>query len=142
MATSFSEAISRQPIRAFSIVTFLVCMLVLIADGMDAQLLGIVAPIVIEEYGVDRGTFGIAFMTTLVGFGLGSWGGGWLGDRIGRRWSLAIGTVIFSAATMGASRTPRSSSGRAPRPRFPPRASRPRSWSHRPSASGPAASRP
>ena len=25
------------------------------------------------------------------------------GDRIGRRWSLAIGTVIFSAATMGAS---------------------------------------
>jgi AAHS family 4-hydroxybenzoate transporter-like MFS transporter len=103
MTTSFSEAISRQPIRAFSIVTFFVCMMVLIADGMDAQLLGIVAPIVIDEYGVDRGTFGIAFMTTLVGFGLGSWGGGWLGDRIGRRWSLAIGTVIFSAATMGAS---------------------------------------
>jgi AAHS family 4-hydroxybenzoate transporter-like MFS transporter len=78
-------------------------MLVLIADGMDAQLLGIVAPIVIEEFAVDRGTFGIAVMAALVGFGLGSWGGGWLGDKIGRRWSLAIGTVIFSAATMGAS---------------------------------------
>ena len=103
MATSFSEAISRQPLRAFSVMTFAVCMLVLIADGMDAQLLGIVAPIVIEEYGVDRGTFGIAVMAALIGFGLGSWGGGWLGDRIGRRWSLAIGTVIFSAATMGAS---------------------------------------
>jgi AAHS family 4-hydroxybenzoate transporter-like MFS transporter len=103
VATTFSEAISRAPLKTFSIVTFVVCMLVLIADGMDAQLLGIVAPIVIEEFGVDRGTFGIAFMTTLVGFGLGSWGGGWLGDRIGRRWSLAIGTVIFSAATMGAS---------------------------------------
>ena len=103
MAISFSEAISRQPIRAFSVITFAVCMLVLIADGMDAQLLGIVAPIVIEEYGVDRGTFGIAVMAALIGFGLGSWGGGWLGDRIGRRWSLAIGTVIFSAATMGAS---------------------------------------
>lgn len=103
MATSFSEAISRQPLRAFSIVTFAICMLVLIADGMDAQLLGIVAPIVIEEFGVDRGTFGIAVMAALVGFGLGSWGGGWLGDKIGRRWSLAIGTVVFSAATMGAS---------------------------------------
>jgi AAHS family 4-hydroxybenzoate transporter-like MFS transporter len=103
VATSFSEAISRQPIRAFSILTFAVCMLVLIADGMDAQLLGIVAPIVIEEFGVDRGTFGFAVMAALIGFGLGSWGGGWLGDRIGRRWSLAIGTVIFSAATMGAS---------------------------------------
>jgi AAHS family 4-hydroxybenzoate transporter-like MFS transporter len=83
--------------------TFAVCMLVLIADGMDAQLLGIVAPIVIEEFGVDRGTFGFAVMAALIGFGLGSWGGGWLGDKIGRRWSLAIGTVIFSAATMGAS---------------------------------------
>ncbi len=103
MATSFSEAISRAPLRAFSIITFAVCMLVLIADGMDAQLLGIVAPIVIEEFGVDRGTFGFAVMAALIGFGLGSWGGGWLGDKIGRRWSLAIGTVIFSAATMGAS---------------------------------------
>jgi AAHS family 4-hydroxybenzoate transporter-like MFS transporter len=103
LATSFSEAISRQPLKAFSVLTFAVCMLVLIADGMDAQLLGIVAPIVIEEYGVDRGTFGVAVMAALIGFGLGSWGGGWLGDRIGRRWSLALGTVIFSAATMGAS---------------------------------------
>ena len=103
MATSFSEAISRQPLRAFSVLTFAVCMLVLIADGMDAQLLGIVAPIVIEEFGVDRGTFGIAVMAALIGFGLGSWGGGWLGDKIGRRWSLAIGTVIFSLATIGAS---------------------------------------
>ena len=103
MATSFSEAISRQPLKAFSVMTFAVCMLVLIADGMDAQLLGIVAPIVIEEYGVGRDTFGIAVMAALIGFGLGSWGGGWLGDRIGRRWSLAIGTVVFSGATMGAS---------------------------------------
>ena len=48
MAVSFSEAISRQPLKAFSIVTFVICMLVLIADGMDAQLLGIVVPIVIS----------------------------------------------------------------------------------------------
>ena len=49
MATTFSEAISRAPLRTFSVVTFVICMLVLIADGMDAQLLGIVAPIVLEE---------------------------------------------------------------------------------------------
>ena len=103
MATSFSEAISRAPIKTFSVVTFIVCMLVLIADGMDAQLLGIVAPRVIEEFGVDRGTFGIAMSAALVGFGLGSWGGGWLGDTVGRRWSLALATVVFSLATIGAS---------------------------------------
>lgn len=102
-AVTFSEAISRAPLRAFSMITFIVCMLVLICDGMDAQLLGIVAPKVIEDFGVDRGTFGVAMSAALVGFGLGSWGGGWLGDTVGRRWSLALATVVFSLATVGAS---------------------------------------
>jgi AAHS family 4-hydroxybenzoate transporter-like MFS transporter len=103
MTTSFSEAISRAPLKAFSIATFVICMVVLIADGMDAQLLGIVAPLVREEFNVDGATFGIAMSAALIGFGIGSWGGGWLGDTIGRRWSLAIATVIFSLATIGAS---------------------------------------
>jgi len=102
-AIPFSAAISRQPIKAYSIITFTVCMLVLICDGMDAQLLGIVAPLVIEEFGTDGGTFGIAMSAALVGFGLGSWAGGWLGDKAGRRWSLALATVIFSLATIAAS---------------------------------------
>jgi AAHS family 4-hydroxybenzoate transporter-like MFS transporter len=105
MAITFSEAISRAPLKAFSIATFAICMLVLVCDGMDAQVLGIVAPMVIEEFGVDPSTFGIAMSAALVGFGLGSWGGGWLGDTVGRRWSLAIATVIFSLSTVGASLT-------------------------------------
>src|SRR5690606_24999777 len=28
---------------------------------------------------------------------------GWLGDTVGRRWSLALATIVFSAATVGAS---------------------------------------
>jgi len=103
VAITFTEAISRAPLKSFSIVTFAVCMLVLTCDGMDAQLLGILAPDVVAEFGVDRGTFGWAMSAALVGFGLGSWGGGWLGDTVGRRWSLAIATVVFSLATIGAS---------------------------------------
>lgn len=102
-ATPFSEALARQPLRAFQWITFAICMLVLICDGMDAQLLGIVAPKVIEDFGVGRGTFGIAMSAALVGFGLGSWAGGWLGDTVGRRWSLALATIVFSLATIGAS---------------------------------------
>src|SRR5690606_42059475 len=51
----------------------------------------------------DRSAFGWALSAALVGFGLGSWGGGWLGDAVGRRWSLALATVVFSLATVGAS---------------------------------------
>lgn len=103
MSVTFREILSSQPLRVFSILTFIVCAIVLVADGMDAQLLGIVAPIIIDEYGIDRGTFGFAMSAALVGFGLGSWSGGWLGDKVGRRWSLAVAATIFSLGTIAAS---------------------------------------
>ncbi|MCP5144911.1 MAG: MFS transporter [Gammaproteobacteria bacterium] len=103
MSASFSEVLSRQPLRAFSIVTFLICMFVLVADGLDQQLLGLMAPLIIDDFGTDRGTFGIAVSASLVGFGLGSWSGGWLGDSVGRRWSLALSAAVFSIGTIAAS---------------------------------------
>jgi AAHS family 4-hydroxybenzoate transporter-like MFS transporter len=102
VAITFSEAMERAPLRAFQVATFAVCMLVLTCDGIDAQLLSIVAPNIIADFGVDKATFGVAMSAALVGFGLGSWGGGWLGDVIGRRWSLAIAAAVFSLATIGA----------------------------------------
>lgn len=98
----FTEALNKSPIRGFQWLTAFVCMLILVSDGMDLQLLGIVAPLVMADFGVDAGTFGIAMGAALVGFGLGAWGGGWLGDTIGRRYTLAIAAVIFSFATIGA----------------------------------------
>ena len=100
--TPFSEVLNRIPMRPFQLVTIAVCMAVLVCDGLDLQLLGIVAPLVMEGLGVDRGTFGIAMMAALIGFGLGAWAGGWLGDRIGRRYTLAIAALVFSLATIGA----------------------------------------
>jgi len=102
VAASFSEALNRTPMRAFQWVTIAICMLILVCDGMDLQLLGIVAPLVMDDFGVERGTFGIAMMAALVGFGLGAWAGGWLGDAIGRRYTLAIAAAVFSLATIGA----------------------------------------
>jgi len=103
-AISFGEALSRAPLRAFQWATLAVCLLVLVCDGIDMQLLGIVAPVVIRDFHVDRGTFGIAMSAALVGFGLGSWAGGWLGDRVGRRWALALAALVFALATVAASR--------------------------------------
>lgn len=103
MATTFSAAMERAPLRLFQIATFVICMLVLTCDGIDQQLLGIIAPKVIADFGVDKGTFGVAMSASLVGFGLGAWSGGWLGDAVGRRWSLAIAAAVFALATAGAS---------------------------------------
>ena len=38
MTTTFSEAISRQPLKSFSIMTFVVCMLVLTYNGLTGKL--------------------------------------------------------------------------------------------------------
>jgi AAHS family 4-hydroxybenzoate transporter-like MFS transporter len=103
-ATTFSAALGRMPMRAFQWATVTVCMLVLVSDGIDMQLLGIVAPLVIADFGVDRGTFGVAMSAALIGFGLGAWAGGWLGDVIGRRYSLALAALVFALATIAASR--------------------------------------
>ncbi|WP_137681235.1 MFS transporter [Aurantiacibacter suaedae] len=102
MARSFTEALDAQPVRPFQWMIAGVCMLVLVCDGIDLQLLGIVAPLVIESFGTDPSTFGIAAGAALVGFGLGSFAGGVLGDAIGRRWTLAIAALVFSLSTVGA----------------------------------------
>ena len=103
-AITFGEALSRAPLRAFQWATLGVCLLVLVCDGIDMQLLGVVAPVVIKDLHVTRGAFGIAMSAALVGFGIGSWGGGWLGDGVGRRWALALAALVFALATVAASR--------------------------------------
>jgi AAHS family 4-hydroxybenzoate transporter-like MFS transporter len=103
MSASFSQVLSRLPLRPFSVLTFVICMIVLVADGVDAQLLGIAIPVMLDDLGTTRAAMGWATGLTLVGFGLGSWSGGWLGDRIGRPWSLALAAAIFSLGTIAAS---------------------------------------
>lgn len=98
-----SQVLARLPLHPFSVITFAICMIVLVADGVDAQLLGIILPAIVEDFGTTRAAFGLATGATLVGFGLGSWSGGWLADRIGRRWSLALSVIIFSLGTVAAS---------------------------------------
>lgn len=103
MATTFNEAVSRAPLRPFQWMTFIVCLAVLVSDGIDLQLLGLIAPVIVAEWGVDRGSFGLAMSAALAGMAVGAWGGGWVGDRLGRRNVLAGAALLFGLATIGAS---------------------------------------
>lgn len=103
MPTTFNQAVSKAPLTAFQIATALLCMVTLMCEGVDMQLLGLVAPLVIADFAVDKGAFGIAMSAALVGMGIGAWLGGFVGDRIGRRFSLAIAALVFGLATIAAS---------------------------------------
>lgn len=100
---SFTEALNAQKTKPIQWLIVATCFLVLVADGVDLQLLGVVAPVVTEAFDVTRSAFGIAMMAALVGFGIGGWGGGWLGDVIGRRWTLVIAALFFGFGTVAAS---------------------------------------
>lgn len=103
MTTTFSAALAGRPMRVFQWLTVGVCMLILVCDGIDLQLLGIIAPLVTKAFGVTKGTFGIATGAALIGFGVGAAAGGKLGDTVGRRYGLALAALVFALATVGAS---------------------------------------
>lgn len=103
MPATFDQVLARTPVKAFQLATAGICLVLLMYDGLDMQLLGLVAPVVINEFGVDKAGFGVAMSAALVGMGIGAWIGGWLGDRIGRRYSLALAALSFGLATIAAS---------------------------------------
>jgi AAHS family 4-hydroxybenzoate transporter-like MFS transporter len=76
--------------------------MVLVIDGVDIQLLSLVAPVILTEWNIDRATFGPALTAALIGLTLGASTGGWLGDRFGRKTVLVAATLFFGAATIAA----------------------------------------
>jgi AAHS family 4-hydroxybenzoate transporter-like MFS transporter len=73
----------------------------LVIDGIDTQLLALVAPLIMAEWGVDKASFGPAMSAALFGMALGAGSGGWLGDRLGRRSVLVGATLLFGLCTFG-----------------------------------------
>ncbi|MEO5705423.1 MAG: MFS transporter [Alteraurantiacibacter sp.] len=95
---------TNSPSGGFLVTTLMLVMAALVIDGLDYQLLALVAPVILTEWGVDRGSFGTAMAAALFGMALGAAGGGWLGDRIGRLRALVLAVVLFGLATVTASR--------------------------------------
>ncbi|MEY2854745.1 MAG: hypothetical protein RL030_1877 [Pseudomonadota bacterium] len=74
----------------------------MVVDGLDIQLLALVAPVILLEWQVDRASFGPAMAAALVGMSIGASCGGWMGDKYGRKMVLTLATIAFGLATIGA----------------------------------------
>jgi AAHS family 4-hydroxybenzoate transporter-like MFS transporter len=75
-------------------------LLLLIMDGIDIQLLSLLSPLILAEWGIGRAAFGIPMSAALVGMAIGASVGGWLGDRYGRRTVLTWSAIMFGVATV------------------------------------------
>jgi len=82
-----------------------IVMTALVVDGLDIQLLALVSPLILEEWGIDKSSFGPALSAALIGMAFGASIGGGLGDRFGRKLILITSMFAFGIATALASLT-------------------------------------
>jgi AAHS family 4-hydroxybenzoate transporter-like MFS transporter len=71
-------------------------------DGIDNQLLGIVIPTLMREWGVPRSAFAPLVSLGYLGMMIGGAVAGVAGDRFGRRTALLASVVTFGAMTLAA----------------------------------------
>ena len=74
--------------------------LTIIFDGIDNQLLGIVIPSVMRDWGVARSAFAPVVALGFLGMMIGGLLAGLAGDRFGRKVALFGSMIVFGASTM------------------------------------------
>jgi len=97
---NITEVVENQEMGWFPISTFLLCCLVMLADGFDNQAINYAAPAIIEEWGINRALMTPVFNISIVGWMTGSIVFAMLADRIGRRPSTLLAVLLFGAFTL------------------------------------------
>jgi AAHS family 4-hydroxybenzoate transporter-like MFS transporter len=102
MMAGIASRFDAQPIGTRQIMVLVLVQLILMIDGLDIQLLGLVAPVILTEWGVSRANFGPALGASLFGLAIGAGLGGRLGDMFGRKRVLCVAAFLFGVATVAA----------------------------------------
>lgn len=89
-----------RPLNGRQVLIIAVIASALVIDGLDVQLLSLVAPLILEDWGIARQDFGAAMSAALLGSSFGSLVGGGLGDRFGRKSVFVAATLAFGVATV------------------------------------------
>lgn len=85
--------------RSSNIVLFIICLMYLITY-IDRVNISTAAPVLQKDLNIDATTLGLALSAFAYPYAFFQIAGGWLGDRLGPRWTLIICGTIWSAATV------------------------------------------
>lgn len=75
--------------------TIALCFIVAVLEGIDFQAPGIAAPGMAQALSLDKLQMGWVFSAGILGLLPGALFGGWLSDRIGRKWVLIASVALF-----------------------------------------------
>jgi len=77
--------------------------LAILFDGVDNQVLGLVAPAILAEWQLDKGVFAPVLAVGQFGMMIGTLLGGLWGDRVGRKQALMCCVFLFGVTTLAMS---------------------------------------
>jgi len=101
-ALNIENIVNDPKTRGLRITVACFCFLVMLFDGYDNNILGYVAADLAQHFHVARAALGPVMSAGLFGFMVGALTIGELGDRIGRKYMVVIGTAIFGLLTLAA----------------------------------------
>jgi AAHS family 4-hydroxybenzoate transporter-like MFS transporter len=90
-----NETIDRIGVRRLTILVIGLCFCMMMCDGYDFVALSVAAPAILRHWHVLPSAMGLVFSITFIGLLVGSLFYGWLGDRLGRRFTIILGTCNF-----------------------------------------------
>lgn len=97
---SLQELIDGARIQPLQWRVVALCALVTLVEGIDLQLIPLLAPQITSSWELGSFALGLLFAASASGLILGGLGAGWLADRIGRRGSLLATMALMTAATL------------------------------------------
>ncbi|WGS55140.1 MFS transporter (plasmid) [Paraburkholderia sp. D15] len=96
----FDDQIDNRRVSGRQLLTYALCLTVLIIDGMDAQLLAFASPVLLAQWHITKAHLAPAMAAALVGMAAGATAGGLAADRFGCRRTLSAAVVAFGATTL------------------------------------------
>ncbi len=90
-----------ERLSPFQLFIFLVCLLIMLADGFDAAAMGYVVPALTREWGLAAHAFGAVLSASLVGLAAGALAAGPVADRVGRKPVLVLSVLAFFLTGLG-----------------------------------------